>query len=466
MQSAKENTNKLPVSVKFCYMIGDFGKNSFIILNMMFLLYFYTDIIQIPAGVAAVIMLIARVWDAVNDPMMGIILDKTKSKEGKCRFYLKYFSVPAGVCLALSYFVPGLNESGKIIWVAITYILQGTVSTIIMIPMNTLMARLTDDKYERVSLGQYKSVASLGANLIIPAMTLPLVNMLGENDLQRGFCIVAVIYGAAYAICHLIVYFGTKGYEKTDDEISESTETKNKTENVTVGQMIKALLQNKVCLLVGVSYIVYLLECAIVGSSLVYYLQYNLKNTNLMSMYSLIGTVIGILPILIIKILVKKFGNAKTAALGCLIVVFGEVLRFITKDQYLPILYFGWGLEGIGMGLFASLLYQCMFDSMVYGEWKTGVLNEGVIMSILSFSQKTGQALGGVVSAALLTLVPYIPNAIQQEQSVLNLFFAENVTLPMVLFFILFGLFMYIYKFEKMIPQMKKEIAERKARQA
>jgi len=467
MENVNENRKKLPISVKTCYMIGDFGKNSFIMLNTMFLLYFYTDVIQIPAGAAAIIMLIARVWDAINDPMMGVIVDKTKSKEGKCRFYLKYFSVPAGVCLALSYFVPELNPSGKIIWVAVTYILQGTLSTVIMIPMNTLMPRLTDDKYERVSLGQYKGVASILANLIIPAVTLPLVTKLGGVSLQKGFCVVAIIYGAIYAICHLIVYFGTKGYEKThEEEILELKETKSKENSATVGAMIKALVQNKVCLLVGLAYIIYLLYGSIMGSTLVYYLQYNIKNVGLMSIYSVVGTATAVIPVIIMKVLVKKFGNAKSAALGCLVVVFGEILRFITKDQYLPILYFGWALEGIGMGLFGSLIYQCMFDSMVYGEWKTGVANEGVIMSILSFSQKAGQALGGVVAGALLTLVPYIPNAAEQAQSVLNLFFAENVTLPMVLFFILCALFMYINKFEKMIPQMKKEIEERKLQKA
>ena len=151
-------TGRLPIHVKTSFAIADFGKNCLIIFNIYFLLYFYTDVIQLDPAVATIIMAIARVWDAINDPMMGVIVDRTKSKEGKCRFYLKYFSVPAGVCLFLSYYVPELSENGKILWVAVTYIFQGMVTTITSVPLNAMLARLTDDRAERVSLGQYKAV--------------------------------------------------------------------------------------------------------------------------------------------------------------------------------------------------------------------------------------------------------------------------------------------------------------------
>ena len=109
------------------------------------------------------------------------------------------------------------------------------------------------------------------------------------------------------------------------------------------------------------------------------------------------------------------------------------------------------------------MIFQCILDSMIYGKWKTGVDNQASIMSVFTFAQKFGQAIGGVVAAALLTLVPYVAGAEMQENSVLQLFFAENITIPAIAFAVIALLFLYIAKIEKQIPQMQKEIKEREA---
>lgn len=457
--AAGKDRSKLPISTKTCFAIADFGKNCLIIFNTYFLLYFYTDVIQIDPGVAAIIMAIARVWDAINDPMMGVMVDRTKSREGKCRFWLKYFSVPAGVCVFLSYFVPGLAGTGKIIWVAVTYIFQGMATTITSVPLNALLARLTDNREERVSLGQFKAVGTLAANMLIPAVSLPMVIALGGMSLQKGFALVAALYGAAYAICHLVAYLGTRGYERTWEEEKELEPEKK--EDVTVGQMLSALFHNKYCLIVSLSYIGYLLYGSIMGSTLVYYLQYNIQNTDLMAVYSMVGTVTAFVPIIFMKWLSKQIGNAKTCFFGCILAVLNYALRFITRDAFVPVLFFCWAVEGIGLGLFGNMIFQSVLDSTIYGKWKTGVDSEASIMSVFTFAQKFGQAIGGVIAAALLARVPYIAGAAAQEESVLKLFFAENITVPAVIFVAIGVLFLYIAKIEKKIPQMQKEIEER-----
>lgn len=452
-----ELTGKLPIKVKLAFGIGDMGKNCLILLNTYFLLYFYTDVVNIPAAAAATIMLVARIWDAINDPMMGVLVDKTKSREGKCRFYLKYFSLPAGACLALSYFVPELTSSGKIIWVAVTYIFQGMFTTVTSVPLNALMARLTDDRLERVSIGQYKAAGSIVANLVIPAITLPLVTYFGGVSLQKGFAVVAIIYGIMYALCHLITYWGTKGYEKSYEEEKDEN-ISLKAESISIRSMLKATVSNKVFMVVCLSYIFYLLYASLMGSTLVYYLQYNLKKTELLTAYSLIGTSTAIVIILFMKPLSKKIGNAKTCAFACLLALANYTIRFITKDQIIPVLYICWGIEGIGLGLFGNLIFQCVLDSMIYGKWKTGVDNQAVIMSVFTFAQKFGQAIGGVIAAYLLGVVSYDPMAAEQTERVLRLFFAENITIPAIIFAFTFFIFIYISKVETKIPQMQKEI--------
>lgn len=454
----ESKSGKLTFKVKICYAAGHFANMLLMLVNAVFLLYFYTDIIGISPAAATVIIMIARIWDAVNDPMMGILVDKKKAKEGKCRFFLRWFSVPAGICFALSYFVPDLHGSAKLIWVAVTYILQGMGSTAVSVPLFTMMARLTTDPVERAKLGQFQSFSAIIANLVVPAVTLPFINMVGHGNAQMGFSIVAIVYGIIFALGYLLTWWGTKGYEQPDEP--EMTAEK---ESVKIKDILSALVHNKVCLLVALCYLMYCIYSTLMGSSLVYYLTYNLQNVGLMSMYSVLSTVTGFAPILLMVVMVKKIGNSKTTIAACLVVVIGQLVRLISHDSIIACLYFGWCMEGVGVALFGSMIRQCMIDSMVYGEWKTGVSNQAILMSILSFAQKAGQAVGGVGAAALLGIFGYVANAEQQSETVMNVFFTENVTLPMITFAISILLLCVVNKYEKKIPQMKEEIEARKA---
>ena len=289
--------DRLPLRVKVCYGIGHLGNMLLLLLNAVFLLYFYTDVIGISARAAAIIILIARLWDAFNDPLMGALVDKKEHKGGKCRYFLKLFAVPAGICVALSYFVPGLRGSVKILWVAVTYILQGMAQTAVSVPLFTMMARLSSNQVERAKLGQFQSIASILANLLVPAVTLPMATAIGGENLQLGFSAVAVIYGIAFAACFLICWAGTAGYEK-EPEVQEENAPK-----VTLREIGRALCHNKVALLVALCYLMYCVYSTLMGSSLLYYLTYNLKNTDLMSVYSVLSTVTGFAPILLMVVL-------------------------------------------------------------------------------------------------------------------------------------------------------------------
>ena len=449
--------DRLPLRVKVCYGIGHLGNMLLLLLNAVFLLYFYTDVIGISARAAAIIILIARLWDAFNDPIMGALVDKKEHKGGKCRYFLKLFAVPAGICVALSYFVPDLRGSVKIIWVAVTYILQGMAQTAVSVPLFTMMARLSSNQVERAKLGQFQSIASILANLLVPAVTLPMATAIGGENLQLGFSAVAVIYGIAFAACFLICWAGTAGYEK-EPEVQEENAPK-----VTLREIGRALCHNKVALLVALCYLMYCVYSTLMGSSLLYYLTYNLKNTDLMSVYSVLSTVTGFAPILLMVVLVKKLGNANTTVLACAVVVVGQLARFLSHDTVVACLYFGWCMEGVGVALFASMVRQCMMDAMVYGEWKTGVSNQAVLMSILTFGQKLGQAVGGIGAAALLDFFGYVPDAETQTETVLYVFFIENVTLPMIIFAISIALMLVIGRYEKRLPAMQKDLAARKA---
>lgn len=447
---------RLPIKVKFALGVSNWANNLLILLNTYFLLYFYTDVVGISGGTAAVIMLIARVWDAVNDPMMGVIVDKTRSKEGKCRFWLKYFSVPAAVVLFLSYFCPAVSTPGKVAWVAVTYILQGMASTVLSVSANALTARVTDNPDERVLIQQISSLGDLALSLTIPSVTLPLATVFagkGQN-MVIGFAGVIAIYSVIYGLLRLISWKGTEGYD-TDGSENE-THIGEKRSGQSILTLIRQTAANHYALLASASYIFYLLISAIMGSTMVYYFKYNLQNTNLLSVYSvtvMIGSVIGILTM---KSMHKLLGNAGSCTFCGVVCVVGCIIRWITMDQNFVIFIVAMIILGFGSGMVGSYSIQCILDSCTYARLKDGTNNQGTTMAVFTFSQKLGQALGGVVAGWMLEMVPYVANAQTQEQSVLNLFFAENIILPMILAGCLAIGFLFVSRYEKKLSELIK----------
>jgi GPH family glycoside/pentoside/hexuronide:cation symporter len=458
---------KLPLRVKLTFSAGFLAKEFIMIANAYFLLFFYTDVVGIPAAAAGTIMLIARLWDAINDPMMGILVDKTRSKHGRSRFYLRYFSVPAAVIIALSYYCPALDTPGKVAWVAVTYTLQGMAITIVVVPLNALMARLTDNRAERVRLGQFNSVAVIIANVSIPALTLPIVTFFGSENMLKGFTITLGIYSAVFALLLLTACLGTKGYDKDtstgvfetgDDTFANKLKQANdkSSEKASAFQLLLLCLKNKYAMVVSISYFFYMVYASVMSSTVVYYFRYNLQNPGLLAQYSSITMVGSVIGILTMGFFHKRFGNSMTCIITALILIVGCLIRLFSKDS-IPAFYIAMIILGFGSLIMGSFIFQCIMDASSYGRIKYKAENQAVVMSVFTFMQKFGSAIGGVIAAWLLAAVSYVPNQEVQESNVLKLFFAENIILPMAFSVILIIIFLYVGKLEKELKKLKEE---------
>ena len=375
---------QLPLKLKICYGAGGFSKVVLVYATAMFLLNYYTDVLGISGKISGTIILIAKIWDIINDPMMGAIVDRTHPKEGRCRFYLKYFSVPAGVVLALCFMVPELTTTGKIVWVAVTYTLQGMASTVLLIPMNTMIGRMTTDKVQQAHLNQFSAAFQQVGGFLVTALTLPLVDFFGHGDMHKGFIGVGIIYGVLYAVGHLLVYWGTKGYESSEeygsgDRPVAQAETK-------ISSLLPALFKNTPWLVCILMYFIFNTGASFESSAMVYYLKYNVANTDLLSLYSLLTKIASIVPILGLGFFVKRFSVSGSAMLGAICYFLGFGIRFLLRDSNVAVMALGWLISSVGMGLIAATIVLQVLDTIVYGEWKTGSRNEAVIMSGFSLS--------------------------------------------------------------------------------
>lgn len=449
-----ENTaqKKLPLKVKWLFASGDFAKTLLVVITAVCSLYFYTDILGMDPEIVALIILIAKIWDFINDPMMGAIVDRTRSKEGKCRMWLKYMSVPGGVVLALNFIMPELAETGKIVWVAITYTLQGMASTALMIPQNTLMSRLTTDPTERAAINSFRGYFSVAANLVGGSLAIPFVQLAGNGDMRKGFAIFGIVCGVLYAVNYLIVYFCTKGYEPMEPEKTEVHHEQVKKEKVKLGEV----LTNWPWLLVLLAYFLIMVAASISGSTGIQYAQYNLGNINIYSVMSTIGLVGSIIIYVILAPLVKRFGNAKLVFFGSLIGAASYLFRFITQDANIWIIYVGYFIGNFGQTLASSVVMLVVYDSYIYIRHKTGKpAPEALLVSGFSVAYKVGMAIATPVAAWLLGMVPFVSGAAVQEQSVLNLFFYENTLMPAVAFAVSAVLGLALIRFDKQIQHYK-----------
>lgn len=457
---------KLPWKVKILYGAGSFSKALLAVAMAAFMLYFYTDVCGIDSKVASTIILIAKIWDIINDPMMGAVIDRTHSKEGKCRFWLKYMSVPAMVIVALCFWVPELPATGKIIWIAVTYVLQGMISTSLLIPFNTMISRLTSDETQRVHLTQADGIGQMLSQWLVVSLTFRLVGILGNGNDRKGFLYIGIIYAVIYAAGHLIVYFATKGYEPVEPE---SVSTANVHEESALKGIISsmgAFYRNKVLLFCGMVAFLYTLGIAVEHGAMAWYFQY--VKTDAEALYEIYGTMtmpVSILIYLFLDKIVRKLGNARTVILGTTITLSGYILGFVTHDATKGIMMTRWLLSGLGTGFIGAVILLCVFDSKVYGAWKNGSKNsEAILTASYSLSYKIGMAIGVPILGYALALVPYEPGAAVQADSVCNLFFYESTLIPGLIYVLTLVFALLMRKYEKRIPQMQQEIEARKHR--
>jgi len=451
----------LPWKVKLLYSAGGFGTTIATVMMMGFSLYFYTEICGIRPIVASNIILIAKVWDFINDPMMGAIADRTKSKEGKYRVYLKYFSVPAGIITALCFIMPELTETGKIVWVAVTYTLQGMASTVLSIPYNTMLARITSEPVERAQISAWRGYYGLIANILGGSVTIPLVMLFGKGDMQKGFLWVSIIFGALYALSYLLVFFGTRGYDSVDADETDVVAAPLK-ENQSLGASIKALITNVPWLCCFALYFIINLATSINGTTMLFYYQYNLDNMALFSIVQTVALFASFPVYAVLKPMVAKFGNAKCAVIGSIVAAAGYLMRFALHDANSGIIVVGFTIGTMGQVLASSIVALIILDCCItYGKWKTGVDNEAILVSGQSISYKVGMALATPIAGYLLEAVPYVANAAEQEESVLRLFYYENTLLPAVGFVIAMIFALVLIRYEKKLPEMRKDLEMR-----
>ena len=416
------------------------------------LTYFYTEKVGLAAGMVATMLLIAKIFDAFSDLIMGKIMDAGKSPKGKCRPWFIRMAIPAAVMIVLLFTVPKNAGSGiQSAYVLITNILiTAVVYTAVAIPYGALMAMRTESSDERGKMGIFRAAFGYIAGMVIAILLIPITNMLGGT--QSAWIKVSVIFALISLLSLLVLYKVTKEnahiVEKSEDE------------DVTFGEGIKMLFKNKYWVIMLVLQFMMNISYGLSSSGGTYYAKYILGNDNIVALLGAVGLIPTFLGFILTGPLASKLGMTKTCMVSCVMGAAACLVRVFTPYSLMTC------IVGGAVTTFANIPLMCLFGAMVnncveYNDYKFGKRIVGMTNSANSFGSKIGSGIGASLIGWLLAAAGYNAALEVQPASVDTAIFAFGIYIPLALFVIMFILLLK-NDLEKRYPEIVAELQKRK----
>ena len=430
----------LSIREKVGYGLGDMASNFYNGFFGIFLLYYYTDVWGISPAAAGTMFLVTKILDAVTDPAMGLIADRTQTRWGKYRPYLLWMAIPYALLGYLLFLGPDLSDVGKLIFAYVSYSLVMLAFTAINVPYSALLAVIHPKTEEREKATQYRFIfASLGT-LTVGAMTKPLVEFLGQGDELTGFRLTIILFAILSIIFFVITFASTK------------ERIKPKREGGSVSKDFSVLLNNISWIILAISGILIVVGLIARISSAAFYMKYYVPSgegaglwwmdrTSLLITLGFVGQLFGaMLTPTFLKVFDKRQLMIFMAVLNAAL-LFG--CYFVPPEWYWSITAFHTASIFI-FGVMITLLFAMYTDCAEYGEWKSGINSAGLTVSASMFSLKTGSAVGSAVPAFILAGFGFIANEVQTPEAITGIRLMFNIV-P-ALFFSAAGLLIVFYK--------------------
>lgn len=453
----KSDTAPLSFREKVGYGLGDMASNFYMGFFGLFLLYYYTDVFGIAPAAAATMLLITKVVDAVSDPAMGLIADRTESRWGKYRPYLLWAAVPYAILGYMLFLGPELSDTGKLIYAYATYTLVMLAYTAINVPYSALLAVISPVAEERTKATQFRFIfASLGT-LCVGAFATPLVSWLGGDDELLGFRLTIVLFAILSVAIFWITFATTR--ERICPEPHHSS----------IGDDFSALLKNVSWIVLVATGILIVVGLIARFASIVFYLKYYMRDsgtivflifdrTAFLTSCGLIGQLVGAL---VTPMLAARFEKHHLViGMNLLHAALLAICFFIPPDQYAAIVV----VHSLGIftfGVIITLLFSMYTDCAEYGEWQTGKNTAGLTVSASMFSLKFGSAVGGALPGFMLAWFGFVANEVQTDSAITGIRLMFNV-LPAI-FFLAGGLLMFFYRIDRTtLHRIESELHERR----
>ena len=406
----KTANRSVPIRELFCYSMGGFATFMVMHITNSFLNFYWTDIMGIPIALVSSMMLFSKLWDAINDPIVGALADRTNTKMGRYRPWLWAFIPTLITTLLMFVMLPGASTSAQTIFVFSMYFLQVLALTALQIPHMSMIPAISTNYQARGTLAAWRQTGSTGGMILISALFLPMVAMFGKGDQARGYFNAIVFFFALSIPLFLICIFGTKEY------VLPSPENKEK---IPFLSYFKCLKGNLPAILLALAYLSWGLGSGISTTARIYYSAYVVGDTGFFSINMTIMAFGGLLGGVALGVFAKYVKNRRNIGIACwalscafYIWQFFVPVQTDAGRQMFHILTFINGLFAYsGMVCLVSLAP----DVTEYTQVKYGLRASGFLWSVINFCQKLGAALTTGLFGWIIGSLGYIPNVAQNS---------------------------------------------------
>ena len=435
------------------YAAGEVANNLTFSMVSAFLLIYYTDVAGISAATAGTLFLVARVWGGATDLLAGNRVDATSTRWGRFRPYLLFGSVPLLALLVAMFSIPsGLSDDAKIVWAFASYVLFQLAYSFVNIPYGSLSAAMTQEPAERARFSAGRVVAASLTILLIAVVVSPQIS--GAGDLQRSLTITTVVFAAIGLALYLWCFASAREAVQRDEGRASVRET------------VGMLRQNRPLIVLCASSVLFLTGMFSIQTVGVYYARDVLGNADLYIVMTLVQTVGMIAAAAVVPKAVEAIGKRFTYIVAGMVAAVAGVAVALAPGSTPAIGIAFFGLLGLGLGAINTLIFAFQPDTVEYGEWKSGVRAEGGSYSVLSFTRKAGQGVGGAAAAYTIGLGGYISGAASQSDAALTSIRIAAGALPAGVILAAAGVMLAYPLSETTLRTIVAELAERRARRS
>ncbi|MCP1109627.1 sugar (glycoside-pentoside-hexuronide) transporter [Lachnospiraceae bacterium PF1-21] len=402
------------------YGLGSLGKDFALGVMGSYLLLFYTDVFGISAAAAGMIFLLTKIWDAINDPMMGAIADRSPvTRFGRYRPYVLLAALPLSVFCVLCFLAPDLSPTGKVAYAAITYTITGMIFTAYDVPLWSMVPSLSSNQNTKNKLiGVARTFTTL-ALFLSSAVAYNAVIKLGGGtepaNLKAGFPKFMVIVGIISVVFAVITFISTKEVNIQEAEV-ETNLFKN-FKRVMCKPLIAVLL-SMVCCAFG------MILPATVGT---YYMIYYLGRPDLIALYMAISMGLGMITSILAPALMKKVTSKQLSFVGFGMNIVAGVVVFMAGKNSIPVVFVCFAIVGLATGLLMVSITTMLAETAAHISGTKGIRADGVCFSMNSFAIKVGQALASAAVSFLLAATGYVANAQQTQEALTGILLSRSL---------------------------------------
>lgn len=454
-----EPVQKLSFREKAGYSLGDSSANFVFQTLLMYQMFFYTDVFGISAAAAGFLFLIGRLFDAVTDPLMGIVADRTRTRWGRFRPWLIWSAPLFALAFWITFTTPPLSEALKLVYAYVTYLVLMAMYTVNNVPYSALNGVITSDVNERTSLSTYRFVAVTITTFIVQGLTAPLVAKFGDGDVSRGWSVTIALFAVVAFIFFFITFASVK--ERVIPDPNQETSVKKDFSDI---------LHNKPWIILFCATFLIFTMLAFRGGSLYVYFNYNVDPgamqgfvsslglsaaaagetlgwfRGLLDVFGLIlrpdganapsvgfglfnmaGNLVTVVGVLLSKPLSERFGKKPIFATSMICTSIATSWLFVIPVDNIGLMFVQGLTWAACYGPSIPLLWSMIADAADYSEWKNHRRATGFVFAGVVFALKAGLGIGGFLGSMVLAAHGYQANVAQTQESLLGIRMAATI---------------------------------------